>query len=308
MSNDETLCPVCGSHNNKLHSSEVRDFEYGIVPDREFVVHRCNECGSDFLNPRPTIEEIASFYPEDYHAYHDDHSGIARLLVAMRSKGRAGFYKRLVGDREARLFDVGAGDCRHFDALKPYCSMEFGGVEIKPAIAEKARARGYDVETGTLETMDIDPHRGRYDIVSMNHVIEHVLDPPLMLQRSFELLKPGGFAIGQLPARDCFEESLAGRYWGGYHYPRHLQAFSYGGFRDLLSRTGFVDVDVRAAPHVQTALSVQNRLIGWGWQPRMKYGKTPIYSWIILAVLPFETVAWLAGKGGIMNFMARKPE
>ena len=141
----------------------------------------------------------------------------------------------------------------------------------------------------------------------MNHVVEHVLEPQVMIQRAFDLLRPGGVAIGQLPARDCFEERLAGWFWGGYHFPRHLQAITYAGMRRLLEGCGFAQVRVHAAPHVQSALSLQNRLIAAGWRPRMRFGKAPIYSGLILLVLPFETIAWLLGKGGIMDFFARKP-
>lgn len=306
MPETAVYCPVCGSSRTADHRSDVIDFEYGVKPARAFRIARCGDCGSDHLLPRPTVAEISSFYPSDYHAYHDDHSGLARLLVSMRAKARAKAYSRMIGTSGGRLFDVGAGDCRHFDALKPHCSLEFSGVEIKPEIAERARARGYDVATGTLEEMDLGRHLGRYDIVSMNHVIEHVLDPNEMARRAFEILKPGGRALGQLPARDCWEEALAGRYWGGYHFPRHLQAFTYRGLAKCLANAGFTDIEVKAAPHVQAALSLQNRLIGAGWKPQMRYGKTPIYSWLILSVLPFETLAWLSGKGGVMNFSARK--
>lgn len=290
-----------------MHRSDVLDFEYKVQPAQSYAFRACRSCASYFLYPRPENAEIATFYPSDYHAYHDDHEGIARFLVVMRSKARARFYQNLIGSEGGALFDVGTGDCRHFDALKPYCSLSFAGVEIKPEIAERARARGYDVTTGTLETMDLARHLGKYDIVSMNHVLEHVLEPEEMLRRSFALLKPGGLVIGQLPARDCWEEAIFGRYWGGYHFPRHLQAFSYGAMRGILERVGFTNVKVSAAPHVQSALSLQNFLIGRGWQPAMKYGKSPLYSWFILAVLPFEFFAWLGGRGGVMNFIARKP-
>jgi hypothetical protein len=128
-----------------------------------------------------------------------------------------------------------------------------------------------------------------------------------MIRRAFEILKPGGVVIGQLPARDSWEERIAGRYWGGYHYPRHLQAFSYRALAELFRSTGFEEVKVGSAPHVQAALSFQNWLIGKGWRPKLRYGKTSIYSLLILMVLPFEVVAWLAGAGGIMNFFGRKP-
>lgn len=307
MSDDENECPVCGSRQVRHLRSDVEDFEYRVETQRPFSISRCDDCNSDYLYPRPTIPEVASFYPSDYHAYHDDHVGIARLLVDFRSRTRARFYKSLAGDKNGRLFDVGTGDCRHFQALEAHCDFEFSGVEIKPAIAEKARADGYDVETGTLEEMDLERHLNRYDVVSMNHVIEHVLEPREMARRAFAILKPGGYAIGQNPARDSWEYSVFGRYWAGYHFPRHLQAFTYSAMGSILSEAGFADIKVTSAPHIQTALSLQNALIGSGWKPAIKHGKSPFYSLLILAGLPFETLAWLAGKGGIQNFIARKP-
>src|SRR6185369_5691375 len=104
--------------------------------------------------------------------------------------------------------------------------LTFAGVEINPEMAERARAHGYDVETGTLERMDLTRHTGRYDIVSMNHVLEHVNDPREVVRRTHSLLKPGGWVVGQLPTKSSWEyRAFRGR-WAGYHYPRHLQIFT----------------------------------------------------------------------------------
>ena len=302
----EPRCPVCGSASTTEWRDDIEDFEYGVEPVVHYKLRACGDCQSGFLWPRPDPSVMASFYPDDYHAYHDDHGLVASLLVGMRSKGRAGYYNRLAPAR-GRLFDVGAGDCRHFDALKGHSDLTFSGVDLKPEMVEKARGRGYDVTLGMLETMDITPHIGQYDIVSMNHVIEHVLDADVLLQRSHALLKPGGYVVGQLPTSSCWELAIFGRYWGGHHYPRHLQAISRDGLATALQRAGFTDVRVMSVPHVQTALSLQNWLIGHGWKPRMKFGKSPIYSLLILSVLPFEAIAYLAGRCGIVDFEARRP-
>jgi SAM-dependent methyltransferase len=299
-------CPVCTSRSTTAWRDDLYDFEYGIVPEVRYALRHCEACDSGFLWPRPDPSVMASFYPDDYHAYHDDHGIVARLLVGMRSKGRAAYYDRLA-PKDGKLFDVGAGDCRHFDALKPHSRLTFSGVDLKPEMVEKARARGYDVTLGMLETMEIAPHVGQYDIVSMNHVIEHVLDPDLLMQRALALLKPGGYVVGQLPTSSCWELQLFGRYWGGHHYPRHLQAISRAGLAEALGRAGFTNVRVMSVPHVQTALSVQNWLIGHGWKPRMRFGKSPIYGLLLLGVLPFEAAAYAAGRCGIVNFEARRP-
>jgi SAM-dependent methyltransferase len=301
------VCVVCGSTHTAPHRRDVEDLEYFVTTRRSFSVWKCEGCRSQFLDPRPDLDELAEIYPSHYHAYNEDHGAIAGVLVRLRARRRASFYRRLAGSGPRRLFDVGTGDCRHFDELRKRCDFEFAGVELKPDIAAKGRARGYQVIDGTLEEMDLTGHSGRYDVVSMNHVLEHVVDPPLVLRRAFELLRPGGWLIGQLPTIACWEARLFGRRFGGYHYPRHLQVPSRRGLYELFGRAGFVDAHVRTAPHIQSALSLQNVLVGLGYHPRMVYGKTPAYGALIVAVLPFEAVAWLADRGGIVDFRAHRP-
>jgi hypothetical protein len=39
----------------------------------------------------------------------------------------------------------------------------------------------------------------------------------------------------------------------------------------------------------------------------MKNGKTPVYGVLLVAALPYETIAWLCDEGGIVDFQAQKP-
>ncbi len=299
-------CPICGSDHTRLYRTDVVDLEYFVVPPRDFAMQKCGDCGSEFLNPRPLESELPPFYPSDYHAYNENHSGLARLLVQYRSRSRARFYGQLMQSRPGSIFDVGTGDCRHFDELRRYLDLECAGIEIQPDVAAKGRSRGYDVLEGTLESADLSGHIGRYDIVSMNHILEHVVSPHTMLERAADLLRPGGHLIGQLPTITSWENRLFGHNWGGYHYPRHLQIPSKSGLTGLLEDVGFSSVRIRSAPHIQTTISLQNTLVRRGWRPPMQNGKTPAYGALLFASLPFETVAWLCDEGGIVNFQAQK--
>ena len=299
-------CPICGSARTRTFRSDVVDLEYAVVPPRPFMVRKCGECESEFLSPRPTEEELPPFYPPDYHAYSENHGPIAQQLVKARARSRAKFYGGLIEHRPGRIFDVGSGDCRHFDELRRYIDLECAGIEIQPEIAAKGRALGYDIIEGTLETSDLSGHLGTYDVVSMNHVLEHVVQPRTMLERAYDLLRPGGHLIGQLPTVSSWEARLFGRNWCGYHYPRHLQIPSKQGLAHLLEDVGFRDVVIRTAPHIQTATSLQNTLVRWGWHPRMEHGKTPAYSALLVLSLPFETVAWAFDRGGIIDFQGHR--
>jgi SAM-dependent methyltransferase len=299
-------CPICGSQDTDVWRTDVRDFEYFVVPPRPFTARRCVACASQFLGPRPTEKELPPFYPSDYHAYNENHGKLQQLLVKHRARSRAKFYGSLIANRPGKLFDVGAGDCRHFDELRRYLDIECAGIEIQHDVVAKGRSLGYDIIEGTLERADLTGYIGEFDVVSMNHILEHVVEPRMMLDRSYDLLRTGGHVIGQLPTVDSWEARIFGRTWGGYHYPRHLQIPSKAGLGQLLRDVGFRDVVIRTAPHIQTTISMQNTLVNWGWQPHMEYGKTPAYTALLVAALPFETLAWAADRGGIIDFRATK--
>jgi SAM-dependent methyltransferase len=308
MDTDSAKCPVCEGLDHYFVSKQPSDYEYFVEPERELQVFHCKQCDSEFVHPRPTVEELVSFYPLDYHTYNDDHGLIAGTLVAMRSGLRARLFNKLIETRPIHLFDVGAGDCRHFNDMSKHGDFQFAGVEIKPEMVAAASSRGYHVEPGTIEEMDTRPYEDSYDLVTMYQLVEHVLDPPLLFERARSILKPGGYVMGQLPTMDCIERKIFGRYWAGYHYPRHLQMLTRRGLDGLLKAAGFTCVSVKSALHIHAAQSMQNFLVGGlGYRPRIAHGKTPVYSSLLLMAAPFCLVEHLIGRGGMMNFMAQKP-
>ncbi|MBX3023988.1 class I SAM-dependent methyltransferase [bacterium] len=302
-----TSCAACGASATTADALPVADYEYGVEPARPFAFARCPECGSERLTPTPTEAELLSFYPPGYHAYNDDHGAVATLLVGIRARLRARAYAALVGGRPGALYDVGAGDCRHFTELLRYHPFTCAGIEINPRMAEQGRARGFDVESGTLERADLTRHLGRYDIVSMNHVLEHVIDPGEVTRRAFQLLRPGGHLVGQLPTNSSWEARAFGPYWAGYHFPRHLHVFSRAGLTRLLQRVGFVDIRIRSTPHIQIPLSLQNALVGRGWNLRLRFGRARLFGPLLLASLPLEVVQASCGRSGVVDFQATRP-
>jgi SAM-dependent methyltransferase len=299
-------CVICQRANLQELANQPEDYEYFVKSSRKFKTWHCRDCGSRVVYPHSTLEELISFYPLDYHAYSSDHGEIAQILVDVRARMRAGQMIKLADNLPVRLFDVGAGDCRHFIDMSKHGNFEFAGVEIKPEMVEAARANGFHVEQGTLEGLDISSLKGKFDIVTMYQLVEHVLDPQLLLEKAKALLKPGGYVLGQLPSMDSFERKVFGCYWAGYHFPRHLQMLEKSGMSLILKRAGFEDVRVTGALHLQAALSFQNMIAGkLKRRPKMIFGKTPFYSGLLLAAIPFCAFEYICGQPGMMNFSAR---
>ncbi|MCP5104465.1 MAG: class I SAM-dependent methyltransferase, partial [bacterium] len=225
---------ICKNKNSRQVLSGVRDLEYGV--EGAFDFNRCPGCGVLALSPMPSLEDLKSYYPEDYHGFHTSGSGIISFLYRLVYVLRFREYERLVG-KTGQLLDVGCADAPYFDLLKKqYPGMNLSGVEFKDEIAAKGREKGRRIITGTI--MDLDAEE-QYDLIIMNNLIEHVIDPLKELEKAYLLLKPGGYVILETPNTDSWDYYLAKKHWGGLHAPRHTYLFSYPSINRLVSRAGF---------------------------------------------------------------------
>ena len=87
---------------------------------------------------------------------------------------------------------------------------------------------------------------GKYDVVTLWHVIEHLPDPWKVLEAISIKLNPGGFLVLAAPNPDSFQFFLLRRYWPHVDAPRHLSLISLPlltkqllslGFKPVLSTT-----------------------------------------------------------------------
>lgn len=82
---------------------------------------------------------------------------------------------------------------------------------------------------------------GRFDIVTFNKVLEHVVDPVRMLERTHSLLAPGGFVYVELPDGEAAARAGQNR---EEFFIEHLHVFSFASIVMLANRAGFDPVCV----------------------------------------------------------------
>jgi len=298
-------CPVCGAETHEV-LFEAGDYEYQL-PGR-FFVSRCRGCGLLFQNPRPPFAEILRYYTESYEPYKAVGSSLMqrirrRFLVSPRLEK----YRKLAArfERPVDFLDVG---CATGDLLAELATMpEFRcqGLEPVSHAAQIARERGFEVHCATMEEWDMPD--GQFDVVSLNHVIEHVPDPKGLAARICRLLRPDGVLTGETPCVDALERLVFGRYWKIYHLPRHLTFFSKELLIRLLREAGFSRVELHLQPAPTTWQgSVRNYLLAGDFPPFVKERFSGQNVALNLAVAPIVfPCAWL-GYASIVHFTAYK--
>lgn len=80
---------------------------------------------------------------------------------------------------------------------------------------------------------------GTFDVITLWHVFEHTHNPNELLDRFYELLRPGGILVMACPNIRSTDAMHYGPYWAAYDVPRHLWHFNPSSISALAHRHGF---------------------------------------------------------------------
>lgn len=267
---EHVSCCVCGSEDaDPIGVGE--DFEYRTSADT-FLAVRCRHCGLIYLNPRPRIDEFSRIYPPNYHAFGFTASRYGFVYAIRRRLEAQRLLRWCRGlPADARIVDVGCGDGFHLKLLADYCAPGYRleGVDPDSRAVEAAKRNGLEARWGTLENLALEP--AAYDLALLIQTIEHVADPPALLRRIREILRPGGKLMIVTDNSDSLDRKLFGRrHWGGYHFPRHWNLFNKTSLARLATNVGLqVERITTIVSPVNWVYSVRNVLVDYGATPKL---------------------------------------
>lgn len=190
-------CDLCGGPGRALYPA-------GAAPGLRAHA-RCGACGLVWVWPRPDDVLAANASVYDGARVADD-----RRDERARARQRAWLRGLRLGPG-ARLLDVGCGAGALLEVARA-AGLDAVGVDAAPDRAAEARARsGAVVHAGTLETLPAE--LGRFDVIRMNQLVEHVPSPRALLLAARERLAPGGALYLATPNVDSLAHRVLGARW-----------------------------------------------------------------------------------------------
>ncbi len=237
-------CPLCGRSAFAARRFGLLGCEYcELVVDAAVWRPHANEHLND-ASFGDDYEPVSSFW--------------VRGFEALSNRRRMRCIRRFAGLHGGQLLEVGVGSGSFLmhAAARGFSPV---GCDLSAAICRKVeRETGKTVHCGPLASL---PPGTLFDVVVMNHVLEHVSDPIALLQAARARLKPDGTLQLAVPNAGAWEARLRG--WNSYE-PYHLLYFTPDTVRLAAERAGFHVVQVRTHESFSGwALAIVRTLLGY---------------------------------------------
>lgn len=228
-------CLACGG-TDVARWAEARDVEYKTLAD-SFAYYRCGACDALFIDPVPAglLHEI---YPSTYYSFRPPQRGIVyRVKDWLDRRWFRQITRSLPGDQLSAL-DIGGGNGQQLSSLRAADARirRTVVVDLDENAEAAARGLGHEYVRSRVEDARLD---GRFDVILLLNLIEHVANPLAVLEKARSLLSPTGVLVIKTPNHHSLDARVFRRNnWGGYHCPRHWVIFTRRSFERLATNAG----------------------------------------------------------------------
>jgi SAM-dependent methyltransferase len=195
-------CPFC-------HCEQTKNTAYpkNIFNKKEFIYVRCLKCRLVYLNNCPDENDYTAMYPPSYQK----NEVITSIQTAPYKKLPGlrfsyGFQFDLIKKQTPggpRILDYGCGT-GHFIANAINSGFHCDGAEFNPEYVQLLRAGIPEAVFYTIDQMLGGNNTVEYDVIRMSNVLEHIVEPAIVLKQLKNNLKPGGIILIEGPVEENF--------------------------------------------------------------------------------------------------------
>lgn len=239
-------CPLCGHDISKEFAEAISYPVKTSTAETPREIRFCPECGLGSAFPMPTKEALDQmYYNRGFWKLQDEDISIRKQPVPY-AMARARW--RLITSsiphdayqRGVRILDIGAGhgylgDVAASDrksVLAAYAMVEPDG-RMRKGVDLRWRELDYPCDLELFERPS--NVTGRYDLVVLSHILEHVVDPMTFMKEALDHIISGGYVFVDVPNRDdCFKKEV---------FP-HVLFFSPQSIRELLERLSLEVIEI----------------------------------------------------------------
>lgn len=236
-----TLCPLCGSANSGFHISTPDRF--ALKQNKLYNLVCCSDCSHVYLNPRPVEQSSGIFYKNaDYspHMSTDKRLKFQDRLYNFLRKYNNRFKRRLIENikpERGKILDIGCGTGEFLQAMHGAGWQAYGVERDTDAAALANQKTGIKITTGILDNLAATD--SNFDVITLWHVLEHIYQPELQIEKIKNLLAPDGMLIIAVPNCASLDAKFYKTNWIAWDTPRHVNHFHTQSLQRFMSHHEF---------------------------------------------------------------------
>lgn len=233
---------VCESNDFRTIASQVYDDRYGYP--NSFELRKCNHCSHISLGD--SIVEVdfsnlyGKYYPRRNLSPNDVLNGsrnldgiINKVKIYLEGLNNQG---QIFAKPGMKVLDFGCGAGYSLVEMSAI-GVECCGIEADPNVAKIAVELGLNLHVGTLE--DSPFKDAKFDLIILNQVLEHVINPEELILKFKNLLTEDGQIVISVPNVDSIYRRIFLSKWINWHIPYHIHHFNKKTLTKLLLKNGY---------------------------------------------------------------------
>jgi SAM-dependent methyltransferase len=288
-------CNVCNGLLVDFINAPI-DYEYRKRLSNQNSIKICKSCKSIQQFPIPSRNELDSLYDISYQNYKNENIILRNIWLIWQ---KLLFFKFTSNySKELTILDYGCGDGQFLNLLHNSGYKNLYGYDV---YTSKEDITTYNHIYTYKELSNI-----TYDLIRLNHVIEHFKDPIETLLTIHKLLCRNGIVIGQTPNTNSISFILFKKYWGCLHYPYHTIIYDKNSLEILVNKCGFELISTSYS-FIPTGWSISIENILKNKLNIQQKGRLKIYPFLIVIGLFITMIEFILTKRtGVMNFKISK--
>lgn len=223
----------------KLHLGKV------IGSLRKYKIIDCEACGFFHIKPLPKKEEVRKIYRNIFYQVckptYLSKMEKERDYWDITYRDKMEIFQQYVRKKKKRILDIGCGGGFFLTFFK---NNGWDTLGIEPSIKARNYAYrfGLNILNKSFEDVSL-KEIGRFDVVHLSFLLEHLLDPEYVLRKIYNILKIGGIICIESPndfnpLQKIIKEKLGKKPW--WIAPaEHINYFTVKSLKNLIERCGF---------------------------------------------------------------------
>ena len=213
-------CRIC-------ESTDIITYKYGGIG-----LINCKSCDINYLQDFPDSKSINNLYSENYNISSKDSDTELRRGVQQIENYHIINLIRQYYNSAKTIVDIGC-DAGFFIDEARRNNFDVFGVELNQ------KAKNYCQNIGLKVESSIEAFNRKFDVITMNHSLEHFTNPKEYLDFIRDFIDKRGIIIIRVPAFDSISSKIFKSKWTWFQPENHYFHYTQKSLKYLLEKSGY---------------------------------------------------------------------